>query len=58
MVIFIKTSSQCSGRNIKDQFMGWAILVGEKNVGSKSPENQTVENALDVFLMDLLVVQI
>ena len=37
--------------------MGWAILVGEKNVGSKSPENQTVENALDVFLMDLLVVQ-
>ena len=54
MVIFIKTSSQCSGRNIKDQFMGWAILVREKNVGSKSPENQTVENALDVFLMDLL----
>ena len=54
MVIFIKTSSQCSGRNIKEQFMGRAILVGGKKVGSKSPENQTVENALDVFLMDLL----
>ena len=35
--------------------MGWAIFVWVKNVACKSAENQTVENALDVFLMDSTV---
>ena len=35
--------------------MGWAIFVWVKNVACKSAENQTVENALDVFLMDFTV---
>ena len=38
--------------------MGWAIFVWVKNVACKSAENQTVENALDVFLMELLLMQI
>ena len=49
----------CSVRNIKEQCkaiygLGYFCL-GKKCCSCKSAENQTVENALDVFLMDSTV---
>ena len=38
----------------KRPIYGLGYFGRREKVGSKSPENQTVENALDVFVMDLL----